>query len=355
MHHIDHTGFLKALVLVISLCVVRKSEATNKILIVGDSMGEFMGKTLESICIGSEVQNAAIGGTTAVDWTEYTSDVLKGCAGGEWDVVYIAVGGNDLLQSGCALTADELSKKILSAVTNIITNIVPKASKYLLTGYCMPSGIEANERNMACAEPSDFVALSEAFLGLDTQLPKNVEVIDSITACGGSTSSFSDPAYFQDAIHLNNKGYCKVFTQPDVLASLGACAKIFHNCDSPEFEITGLDEKCDDSPTSICTDDTAWKRKSKTCAWVAKKPERRCKKKSKGVEASIACPIACGSTKCTIPVCRKNSEWTLKQKNGKFKNCNYLKTKTKRRCGGIGIDNIFGYEACKVCRQCKRE
>jgi len=354
MHHINHSGFFKALMLVISLCVVRKTEAT-KILIVGDSMGEFMGKTLESICMGSEVHNAAIGGTTAEDWTEYTSDVLEGCAGGTWDLVYIAVGGNDLLQSGCALTADELSKKIVSAVTNIITNIAPKATKYLLTGYCMPSGNEGDERNMACTKPSDYSALSEAFLGLDTKLPKNVVVVDSITACGGSTSSFSDPAYFQDAIHLNNKGYCKVFTQPDVFSTLGACPKIFQNCDSPPFEITGLDEKCDDSPSSICTDDTSWKRKWRTCAWVAKRPQQRCKKKSNGVEASIACPIACGSTKCTIPVCRANSEWSLKQKNGKVKNCNYLKKKTKKRCRIIGIDNTFGYEACKVCRKCRSE
>ena len=81
MHHIDHTqtGFLKALILIISLCIVRITEASNfqKVLIVGDSMGEFMGKTIESICIGTEVQNAAISGTTAQDWAEYNSDVLE--------------------------------------------------------------------------------------------------------------------------------------------------------------------------------------------------------------------------------------------------------------------------------------
>jgi len=321
-------------------------------------MGEFMGKTLESICIGTEVQNAAISGTTAQDWAEYKSDVLENCEDRTWDLVYIAVGGNDLLQSGCTLTADELANKILLAVTNIIENIAPQASKYLLTGYCMPAGNEEDERKASCSKPSDYAALSKAFLSLDTRVPKNVQIMDSLTACGGSTSSFSNPDYFQDAIHLNNKGYCKVFTNPSIFQSL-ACAKILHDCDSPTFEITGLDETCDSDKISKCSDDTTWKHKGpawKNCAWVSKKPGQRCRKSANGVKAFNACPIACSrSNQCKLPLCRKASDWQLMQKSGKIKNCRYLKNKKSKRCSVIGIDNTFGYEACKPCGRCRKE
>jgi len=321
-------------------------------------MGEFMGKTLESICIGTEAQNAAISGTTADDWAGYSSDVLENCEDGTWDVVYIAVGGNDLLQSGCSLSADELANKILLAVTNIIENIVPQASKYLITGYCMPRGNYEDEQKAGCSNPSDYAALSEAFLSLDTRVPENVQIVDSLATCGGSTSSFSNPDYFQDAIHLNAKGYCKIFTQPSIYQSL-ACREIFHNCDDPGFEITGLDEICESNNISDCSDDTTWKYNGaagKTCAWVAKKPAQRCRKSANGVKASNACPIACSSTKCKIPVCRKDSDWQLMLKNsGKKKNCKYVKKKKRKRCRIIGIDNTFGYEACKACGVCRKE
>jgi len=324
MHRIKQEGVLKALILTISLCILHQAKAAS-VLIVGDSMGQYMGKTLQSICLGTEVQNAAIGGTTADDWASYTSDVLKGCKGGTWDVVYIAVGGNDFLKSRCALSVQLYEDKVFAAVTNIIDNVAPKASKYLLTGYCMPStGI--------CSNPSEFIQYSAAYANLIERLP-DVEIVNPVTTCGGSTSSFSDSKYFQDSIHLNSKGYCKVFTQSDVTKFL-SCGENALDCNSPGFEIHGLNQRCtyEKPETTNCRDKTTWKHKSKvrTCAWVAKKPGKRCESTADDIKASSACPIACNNKNagCIIPECR--DDWTVTLNNGKEKNCKYLNRKKKK-------------------------
>lgn len=344
MQFFNNRGLITALVLALSFCIEVKA---TKILIVGDDVGESMGKTLESLCPGSEVQNAAIKGTTAVQWSTYTSDVLKECKNGDWDTVYISLGGNDLLETSCD-TSDffkvlALMKKIVSGVENIIENIVPQADTYFLTGYCISKGF-------GCEKPSDYMALANGIKNFSGLLPDNVEVIDSTFACGGSDTTFSDDSYFQDAaaINLNSKGYCKVFTQPDVQTYL-TCGDAKPDCESLDFDIHGLEKHC-----KFCADSHTWKlRGKKTCAWVRNRPKKRCAKMAGGVKASTACPIACGSAQCTMPECSKNSDWTLELKNGNVKNCNYLKKKTKQRCSVQGNDNTFGYESCEQCGICK--
>mmetsp|Transcript_36590 Transcript_36590/g.44168 ORF Transcript_36590/g.44168 Transcript_36590/m.44168 type:complete len:361 (+) Transcript_36590:70-1152(+) len=333
----------------------------SRVLILGDSMGSFMGQTLESLCVGSEIQNAAIGGTTAVDWAEYDSSILDGCEGGNWDVVYISVGGNDVLNSGCSISGTELGEKVTSAVMNIMNNIAPNASKYLLTGYCIPRGNESrSKRSAECSEPSDYTAFQDFFLGeVPPTLPESVKVVDSTTVCGGGNDSFSNPIYFQDAIHLNSKGYCEVFTQPDIQEHLSCEEGDTLDCPSLDFELYGFNKHCSedpDPPTTKCTDDPTWKfngTNKKNCAWVRKKAGKRCNKEANGVSASTACPIACGSEECTVPECKDNTDWELELKNGKMKNCKYLKKKTSKRCDLIGTDNTFGYESCKQCNVCE--
>ena len=144
-------------------------------------MGSVMKENfLETICIGSNVCNAAISGTTAVQWSEYSLKQVKQC-NGDWDVVYISVGGNDLLNSDCSINSTDLAANIQAAVTNIMTNVAPGASKYLLTGYCVPSSITS----WGCASPSKVRRMSEALASIDTA-DGVVEVIDSFSVCGGS-------------------------------------------------------------------------------------------------------------------------------------------------------------------------
>eukprot|EP00979_Chaetoceros_neogracilis_P017224 scaffold10191_cov283-Chaetoceros_neogracile.AAC.4 len=201
------------------------------VLLVGDSMTEFMGKTLESFCTDVNVYNAGIAGTTAKQWASYTADDIVSCTDEDqmltedvtsWKSVYISIGGNDLLE---------------------------RATTYVITGYCMPSAPEE------CESTSDFAILSQALQNFSVQMPSgsSLQIIDSLSACGGSSTTFSNQKYFEDAIHLNAKGYCKVFTQPNVQTAMSCSSPIDAvDCDSFGTSIYGLDENClDDSSSSL--------------------------------------------------------------------------------------------------------
>lgn len=227
--------------------------ATNNVLIVGDSMGEFMGKTLETLCPGTTVYNGAIGGTTADDWAEATDDIISSCSLTTYDSVYIAVGGNDALNSGCSIGISELANKIDEAVSNIVRNIVPSASTFFLTGYCVPPG----PVDGGCTSPSAMAVLTASLSllqkdGFSVQEDDgiNISIVDSFSACGGSASSFSDAMYFQDEIHLNSKGYCSVFTQPS-LQEILSCGPTSFDCDTLDLDLYGFDEMCDENEANV--------------------------------------------------------------------------------------------------------
>ncbi len=217
-------------------------------------MAEFMGKTLEYFCAGAEVENAGIGGTTADQWALYTSDVISDCGEPNWDVVYISIGGNDLLESGCTMEKSVLQSKIQNGITNIVNNIATGASKYVVTGYCMPYASE-DDTDDGCNEPSDFFVLSEVMQDLSVSMPggTTLEVIDSLEVCGGSSDSFSSEFYFQDPIHLNGNGYCAVFSQSPVQVAL-SCRNNTEiiDCETSGIEIFGLDDNCVSSSDASC-------------------------------------------------------------------------------------------------------
>lgn len=329
--------------------------AQKKVLLVGDSMSSYMGQTLESICAGTEVFNAGIGGTTAQEWASYSSNVVNSCGGGPWNVVYISVGGNDFLQSGCTISMSELIKNVENSVVNIVTNIAPGAEKYLMTGYCMPTA-----STDGCGTPTDFSSLSIAIQNISPSLPNGVdfEVIESQNVCGGDASTFSNSLYFQDVIHLNSKGYCAIFTQPrvqNVLSCENASTDL--QCETYTTPIYGLEQNCanDDpetlppmiSPTNpptgespnYCVDSelpflvNSRKRK---CSWVAQKnTSMRCGK-ARG-EVSKHCPLTCGV--CQEYACVDATK-RFYLKNGNLKSCAWVRrvnSLVDTRCSKEGV------------------
>ncbi len=226
--------------------------AQIKILAVGDSMAEFMGETLESFCGNSKVYNAGVGGTTAIQWASYSKDDIAAC-GSDWDVVYISVGGNDFLESGCTMEANELKNRIDGAVSNIVQNIAPGATKYVLTGYCTPSAPEDDLIDSDCNNPSNYEAMWTAIgsisadhIGLTPT--SSLEVYDSSFLCGGTANSFSNQDYFQDSIHLNTKGYCLVFSQPSVQSAMLCSKESESSCNELQGgEFFGLENNCFDN------------------------------------------------------------------------------------------------------------
>merc|ERR1712050_410925 len=101
-------------------------------------------------------------------------------------------------------------ERIENAVTNIATNMVPGASKYVMTGYCIPMAAEGDgERSYlrrlqsdGCNTAKDFAKLWKVLRGdygkVSPTIPDTAtfEIYDSSKACGGTDTKWSDSSYF---------------------------------------------------------------------------------------------------------------------------------------------------------------
>lgn len=246
---VHHTFFLTSLLLSFywALDVSAQAFAAEKVLLLGDSGAQQFGQFLERLCIGTEVTNAALGGTTALDWASYEADKLTLCEETSWDTVFISVGGNDYNGSGCSMSKDELSSRVEDAVENIMFNIVPGASKYFMLSGCM---LPFPLSKPGCYEPKDYAELLQAFDKSSPTVPEGAEFakFQTTDACGGSETSYSDEIYFKDdGVHLNSKGYCAMFTRTDIKIFL-SCTNFDKNCECLDYDLTdqemGTDQTC---------------------------------------------------------------------------------------------------------------
>jgi len=223
----------------------------SKVLIIGDSMGEFAATSLEKFCPGATVNNAAVGGTTAdPDWTSggLLDYVGSETCGGAPDYIWLSVGGNDVLNTQCSASVEDIAAKITASV-NAVKAKAPTAT-ILLTGYCVPAAPESQDAG-GCGAPEKFQVIANALKQV-SDADTSLVYVDSSSACGGSATSWSPQTYFADAIHLNGRGYCKVFRQQGVQTALGCQTDIEFDCDQADCNIVGYDRQCGDGSMTAC-------------------------------------------------------------------------------------------------------
>lgn len=237
----------------------------NRVLHVGDSYASNLGQTFETFCKGSEVVNAGVGGSNALQWSTFTQKqvLVNGCGDNKnFDEVYISVGGNDFNGSGCTLTHEELSTRVADAIRNIAYNIAPGAKTYVLLGYCIPpkpfeSDNVAPEDNF-CDEPGASHPLDLTKLNLDVEMPEGskLDLYDNAYVCGGTEDTPGKKKYFKsDEKHLNVNGYCKYFMEdPAIQESFGCEEQPPMNCNNLDFELYGTEQVCE-----RMGDDIPWK------------------------------------------------------------------------------------------------
>lgn len=118
---------------------------SSKILIVGDSMGEYSCDYLQGVCGGSTVTNAGIGGTTTDQWAtgSNANDAFAAAPAGLTHV-WITLGGNDLF-GNCAITAEQLTTKLTAAYNAIKSAAtaaghtgLPQPAAWLRLAFCPP-------------------------------------------------------------------------------------------------------------------------------------------------------------------------------------------------------------------------
>lgn len=202
------------------------------ILVIGDSWASASGNYLGNVCGSSStprpIQNDAKSGSTAKGWAYNRLGVASiEKSKYEYTHVWLSVGGNDFLNNRCDLS---IADKVAANVVNVIKQVVDASHgeaavgevafqedlKILYFGYAIPSkdvcgsGQTANlfERQREIV----FDAIHES------DYAEYVTTIDiSEMFVTSESSPLSDPSYFADAIHINERGYTRLFSGYNVL------------------------------------------------------------------------------------------------------------------------------------------
>ena len=226
-------------------------------LVVGDSWGAFSENFLASVCslsandytnVVRTVTNDAMSGSTAMEWSEGETAKNSFENGKDYDFVWLSVGGNDFLGTQCLTEfPDGISSfiggllgesTIANYVLDVIADIVESTSNpdlmILFTGYGYPT-------EEVCPDGDTI----DQFNSLNTKIRNTINssaykdrvmTIDITDLFVTSVSSpFSDTTWYADEIHINEAGYVKLFSLPEIQS--------FFQCTTAASE----------SPTSIPT------------------------------------------------------------------------------------------------------
>lgn len=203
--------------------------------------------SISTFCDSATVVNRAVGGSKATDWssgsTTCGSDGNGNCSFANvfsttsqqpYTSVVLWVGIEDFLSTeNCALTRADVASRVTAALS-ALKSAAQVGIRILLPSYCMPTSGMAQGELGSCTTISQFNLLNGGIEDAAKSDP-NVTFIDSVGACGGSNTTYSDSKYFDSAAVMNSKGYCKQYTMPAFAAALqcGAMGTDFFDCDTP--------------------------------------------------------------------------------------------------------------------------
>ena len=239
-----------------------------KILIVGDSMGEFECSTVAEFCSGQEVVNEAVAGSTAYQWGDggqYSFLDAFNAAGTGVTHIWISIGGNDYLSpqedpgaagassGSCSISRSDLLTRFRPLVANALSARAASnnaGAKFVFTGYCIPRSpgpcpegstfdvgvLKSVYETIVAENPGDFdcrsiLISSLVFVTKIHQLCAHPFAdIDMWYRCGAiGNAPNSDPEFFMDVIHLNRRGYCHFFSYDKMQTAFG-CTLATHDC-----------------------------------------------------------------------------------------------------------------------------
>lgn len=146
--------------------------------------------------------------------------------------VWISLGGNDFLKTNCDISlADEVAGNVVNVIKQVVDASLGVANpgevasgvdiKILYLGYARPSKDVCRGGRTAKLFVKQGEIIFDAIRNSDyAEYVTLVDVNDmfvttqegSSETSQGSSLALSDPAYFEDAIHLNEEGYVKLFS-----------------------------------------------------------------------------------------------------------------------------------------------
>lgn len=322
----------------------------SKIIVLGDSGGEFQCTDIARFCGKSKVINMATSGSRADEWAkgycppggshllqydrEGMAD-LPGCDypgatccnstkafsvaskkfGTDYTHAFVSVGGNDYLQAKCPSDAGALSKiqQSVEAAIDTIRAAFPPTMKIVLWGYPVPStkggGLSAAEPDCGSKGPSAFGGLDKA-IGKAAKA-KGVEYVNTQLATGATATTWAPNGAHYDAIHLNSKGYCKVVSMPEMQSKLGCqgpptcslteCDKVGQAFNSKSGDCAKVSDTCSGSGPQCVDNDKGLKEAAAavdpeviSCSGALEKYPGACTGNYASTLRDL-CPVSCGA------------------------------------------------------------
>eukprot|EP00439_Symbiodinium_sp_Y106_P047233 s2191_g6.t1 len=212
-------------------------------LLLGDSWAAYAGTSLKDHCAGlAVVVNRGLAGTTAADWAsnldcatapqsfccqhagEASCSVSQAVGLLPSDgsrVAWVSLGGNDYILSHCSTDNASLDK-LQQDIEKVIRDLQWLAPKLhvVVTGYAAPSG--PLYWTTGCDSPEALHPLNEVVRR--AAIAQNVTFVNVSRIAGGSSTVHSQPEFYKDPIHLNSRGYCKLWTDPVLQEAMGCSA-----------------------------------------------------------------------------------------------------------------------------------
>lgn len=198
-----------------------------KIIMLGDSGCEYACKDIERFCAGSTVVNKGVTGSTAAQWIRgycpsgcNFTEAFSPDYGSGYTHAWVSIGGNDYLDSGCMLKGADLTRRIQKFYDEL-RKYAPPGIKIVQWSYVTPS---ESLPIGSCSHGPDLMVPGASAVEEAAKANPDVTYVDVKHATGSTPTTFSPKATHADNMHLNSKGYCKVFSSPKMQEAL-QCGK----------------------------------------------------------------------------------------------------------------------------------
>ena len=211
-------------------------------LVIGDSFAEYGKSWWANYCGGITVTNKGVGGTTSQAWS--SGDLMEealGAAPGATKIIY-TIGGNDYMGPGdngkCTMNRAQVKNVVTLSLSKLVNYVVAagkSAGAITMIGYPLPTADFSAE--CSGASPSALETLNGGIE--DACKALGVGYLDMRFAGGAPRDplGWSPGKLHQDAVHLNERGYCAVAIT-DSFRSRFSCTvkKEDQNCYDPTNE-----------------------------------------------------------------------------------------------------------------------
>ena len=142
---------------------------------------------------------------------------------------WLSIGGKDFLDSNCLMPRAKLATRI-SNVIGSLRKWAPPGFTLLVTGYCSLSDFSRMPWYPNCTLET-FATIADATSDACDEHEGFAKFVDITASCGGARDRLSpgnwtpggmgadakgSAPYHVDDLHYNNRGYCKIFTQPEI-------------------------------------------------------------------------------------------------------------------------------------------